>query len=97
MEEELRVHDRTHHPHVSIDSFMLLVIDHGHGCLIHLDVIGGKNQFLESIVKRSEQIGRVFEPVIDRGWWQIGAHLLHHLYLAVKREMIHVLIYHQLR
>jgi len=41
--------------------------------------------------------GCIFEPIIDRGWWQIGTHLFHHLYLAVEGQVIHVLVYHQLR
>src|SRR5690554_417991 len=41
--------------------------------------------------------GCIFETIIDRGGWHIGSHLFHHLYLAVEGQVIHVLVYHQLR
>ena len=44
---------------------MLLVVDHGHGCLVHLDVIGGKNLFFETVIKRSEQVFGIYP------WWAI--------------------------
>ena len=95
MEEDLLVHRRAHHPHVSVYGSMLLVIYDRHCGLIHLDIIGGKNQLFEPVLKWSKQIGSILKPIVHRWWRKIDSHLLHHLYLSVKRQVVHILVYHQ--
>lgn len=74
---------------------MLLVVDDGNRRFIGLDVIGGLDEFPQSVVSWLHQVGYIVEPSFDCGRGYTDFQLFEHLYLAVERKMAYIPSDHQ--
>ena len=74
---------------------MLFVIDYRNRGFVCLNVIGLHHKVADPEVQRSEKVGDIKEPVVDRGWWDVHSLTLHHLYLSVERKAVHIFADHE--
>ena len=96
-EEHQAVDHAPYQPQVTFYRPVLLVVDDGNRRFIGLDVIGGQDEFPQSVVGWPHQVGYIVEPNFDCGRGYADSQPFEHLYLAVERKMVHILPDHQVR
>ncbi|MPM23747.1 hypothetical protein SDC9_70221 [bioreactor metagenome] len=71
---------------------MTFLVDHRKCGFIHLEVISINNLFLQYLVEWLQELTGRFEPAGDRILRYLHPQMPQLLYLAVKGEMIHILL-----